>query len=310
MVLQYLGRGIHHAQRDMPCQDFVLARRLRRSGLLVLALSDGAGNAQYAQLAARINCGAVVSFFGKLKTEAEFGDFLALPEAERAQQLLTHCRQAIEEHMKRQRCEKVSAFSATLLFAVIGHERVLIGHLGDGGIYCWEGDTLRYSPGENIDGLKNATYFTVSRSAAEHLRLTVLPRGNLRGLLLTSDGTSGLFQGGRVPLKLLQYTVDGKLRTNRGLREALRQLVQVPMLRMDDWSVLLWTENPPDAEGEAVTEPVDMLAEEQEKLLEETTEQENLEKESAEPESAEPENLEQESTDTNNTEQEDAHGTD
>lgn len=280
MVLQYLGRGIHHTQQNMSCQDFILARRLH-SGLLVLALSDGAGSAQYAQLAARINCGAVVSFFGQLKTEAAFGDFLALPEAEQAQRLLAHCRRAIGERMQRQRCEKVSAFSATLLFAVIGREKVLIGHLGDGGIYCMEGETLRCSPGENIDGLKNATYFTVSRSAAEHLRLTVLPREGLRGLLLTSDGTSGLFQGGRVPWKLLQYAAAGRLRTNRGLREALRQFVQVPMLRMDDWSVLLWTENPPDTEGEAVTEPVDMLAEEQEKLLEEKTEPENTEQEDA-----------------------------
>lgn len=280
MVLQYLGRGIHHTQQNMSCQDFILARRLH-SGLLVLALSDGAGSAQYAQLAARINCGAVVSFFGQLKTEAAFGDFLALPEAEQAQRLLAHCRRAIGERMQRQRCEKVSAFSATLLFAVIGREKVLIGHLGDGGIYCAEGEMLRFSPGENIDGLKNATYFTVSRSAAEHLRLTVLPREGLRGLLLTSDGTSGLFQGGRVPWKLLQYAAAGRLRTNRGLREALRQFVQVPMLRMDDWSVLLWTENPPDTEGEAVTEPVDMLAEEQEKLLEEKTEPENTEQEDA-----------------------------
>lgn len=275
MVLQYLGRGIHHAQRDMPCQDFVLSRRLR-NGLLVLALADGAGSAEFARLAAHINCGAVVSFFGQMKTEAAFGDFLALPEEEQAQQLLTHCRRAIVERMKRQRCEKASAFSATLLFAVIGHERVLIGHLGDGGIYCVEGETLRFSPGENIDGLRNATYFTVSRSAAQHLRLTVLPREKLLGLLLTSDGTSGLFQGGQLPLALLQQAVGGELSTNQALRETLNQAVQVPMLRMDDWSVLLWTGNPPDTDGEADGEPVDMLAEEQEKL---PPEQENAERE-------------------------------
>lgn len=284
MILQYLGRGIYHAQGNLPCQDFILARRLRRSGLTVLALADGAGSAEYARLAARLNCGAVVSFFGKMKTEAAFADFLALPEAERAQQILTHCRRVIGERMQRERCEKASAFSATLLLAVIGREQVLIGHLGDGAIYCLEGESLSYSPGENRNGMKNATYFTVSRDAAEHLRMTTLPRDGVSSLLLTSDGTSGLFQGGQVPLSLMQAAENGQLPTNRALQEALRDVVEVPILRADDWSVLLWTANEPDAVGETVTEPVDMLAEEQEKLWQEQEPKQESEADEQEPE--------------------------
>lgn len=258
-VLQYLGRGILHEQNGAPCQDSVLARRLR-NGLTVLALADGAGSAEYARLAARINCGSMVSFFGAMKTEEEFRAFLELPQRLQVAFLLSYCRSDILRHMRRKNCRDAAEFSATLLFCVIGQDNVLTGHLGDGGLYCMGQGSMLVSGADNIQGRSNATYFTVSRDAPAHLRLECFRRSDVEALLLTSDGTAKLFADPSVPATLLQ-AAGGELRSSRDLGEALKQLSWAPLLRMDDWSVLLWAEKLPEL-WEEPPRPVSMQEEE------------------------------------------------
>lgn len=262
-ILHYLGRGIAHERRKLPCQD-VIGYECFENGHRVMALSDGAGSSRYALEAAQANVAAVLEFFRMTDPAA----FAAMPPAERARAIIAAClarlmtlREGRGELYARDIC-------ATLLFAVYDGAVMTIGHLGDGMILVQDaaGETLCCSAPEIHPSDQRSTYFTISPEAAAHLRIRSFTAGQAATVLLTSDGACGMFEnrgGGRAQAtaeELLGYVRGGMICDNGDLADVLGQMAEIPSERLDDWSVLIGSaaihgENP------GVSEPVSMLSE-------------------------------------------------
>ena len=269
-IMRYLGRGIHHEQEDLPCQDVILDRRAE-NGNQILVLSDGASSAAYAQQAAVENCRGLCACFEQYSLE----DFLALEESVQKQTIVDACACALLEFLAGLDLpEQVSRaeLAATLLFVVMDERRILTGHLGDGGIFCVDNGAVAYaSAPDNRSGVSNRTYFTVSPDAVCHLRLHTLDRTQtpVRNILLTSDGAYHALEdyygdAEQTVLEMIELVKNGEVADAAGLRSVLSEIALVPIQRMDDWSMLLVDMQQPVPPQEPV-EPVSMLREEEAK---------------------------------------------
>lgn len=269
-IMRYLGRGIHHEQEDLPCQDVILDRRAE-NGNQILVLSDGASSAAYAQQAAVENCRGLCACFEQYSLE----DFLALEESVQKQTIVDACACALLEFLAGLDLpEQVSRaeLAATLLFVVMDERHILTGHLGDGGIFCVDNGAVAYaSAPDNRSGVSNRTYFTVSPDAVRHLRLHTLDRTQtpVRNILLTSDGAYHALEdyygdAEQTVLEMIELVKNGEVADAAGLRSVLSEIALVPIQRMDDWSMLLVDMQQPVPPQEPV-EPVSMLREEEAK---------------------------------------------
>lgn len=270
-VLGYLGTGIAHERLGLPCQD-AIGNRYCENGSVVLALSDGASSARYAQQAARACVAAVLSLFDSVPLSA----FLALEATEQKRRILAACCEALTQLPGYAETDDFSDYASTLLFCVRDAENLLIGHIGDGMAFAadGEGENLFTSEPENAEELSNRTFFVTSSDSLAHLRLNVidLHQSTAPCVLLVSDGPYAMLQGrsGGFPQKtaqeLLSYVRDGGVSTNEQLADVLRQMAELPCERLDDWAVLILSSA--DAAQEELPQAVSMLAEEEEKYAE------------------------------------------
>lgn len=239
-MIGFLGRGIAHERDGRPCQDAV-GTRVCANGSQVYALADGAGSAEFAAEAAAANVAAVLDYF----EETNLALFLQMDQEQRREEILDKCRRRLEG-IQAEKTAQWYDLAATLLFFVTNGTVWAAGHLGDGIILAQdaEGRTRLYSEPDNA-GRSNATYFTVSPDAAEHLRICGGgPQEHPARVLLMSDGPCDMFRtrNGAVRTtteELLDYVRTGDLRTAEELAEALDQMTVYAIDRMDDWSVLI-----------------------------------------------------------------------
>lgn len=261
-VIAYLGRGIGHERAGAPCQDAV-RWRVCEDGKAVMALSDGAGSAEFAKEAAELTAQSVLDFF----LSVPLADFLAREETEQKADVLRAVRDALERHPS-YRPESAGQFSATLLFAVAEGGRVLFGHLGDGAAYAEDPAGQLVHESEPDKRGEGGTYFGVSPEAPRRLRLAVRDAGGIAGAVLLSDGPYAMFRNrgggaaGETARELMDYARENRLTCRAHLRDALKQMAEYPGERLDDWSVLLFA---PDQDAEPdppELETVSMLDEE------------------------------------------------
>lgn len=273
-ILRFLGRGILHEELRRPCQDRAEYATFE-NGNTLLALSDGCSSAAYAELGAEGNIRALMRIFEQLP----LAEMLKESDEELKKQIIALVQEEILAHSGPEAGNRLSDFSATLLFAVSDGTHSLIGHLGDGIAAAAdpEGELTLFSGPENGES-RRQTYFTVSAEAAEKLRLYRSEQGAM--ILLSSDGpqemllsTAGTLEQGVQEL-LLQLR-SGQLADHAALSEYLCRRAECMAQRADDWSVLLL-----DPAGEAAEgyepEPVSMLAQDQIKYAEQIAEMEAL----------------------------------
>ena len=239
-ILAYLGRGIFHERRGMPCQDAV-DFRIHENGTLVMALADGAGQAKYAEDAAIRTVQSVRAFF----RETPLSEFLKLDEYERKTVLLGAIRRKLMENLDFQNSD-APEFSATLIFAVMDAETVLFGHLGDGAAYAADMNGELIFASEPDRGAESRTWFSVSWDAEAHFRMETRPAREIVNIALLSDGPYAMFRnrgGGdasKTALELMGYAREGHIINSDDLKSALDQMAEIPSERMDDWSVILY----------------------------------------------------------------------
>lgn len=266
MLMTYLGRGIAHEQLGLPCQDHIGCVRTEE-GCVIAAISDGASSARFAQEAADLTVRTVLDWFSRTPLE----ELLKWPEQELAEQLVEECAERLEEAGRRYGEPDLRQFSATMVFAVIGQDRILTGNLGDGCVVVLDdrGDVLVNTARE-----QSKPCFTISESAVRQLRLNVLDRAAKRVdlVMLISDGPREMLRGrGRGDLAasvrmLWTYARQKGMVHNDALAQALGEMVQLPVERMDDWSVVIWGAGEPDGPVPPAAVPRSMLQEEQVKF--------------------------------------------
>lgn len=261
-IMAYLGQGIDHERNGRPCQDVIGFMRREDAQQVALVLSDGDSEAQYAHEAAQATVRAVLDLFFHTRV----GDFLALDEPSQRSAIIDACQRGVGRMAQQMECDQLDQFAATLLFAAWDDQHLVVGNLGDGGIFARtpEGTKLISRP-ESWGREARHTDFTIDPQAKEHLRLQVFARDQLdvQTLMLTSDGTWSMLErrgGGRAERaveELLALVHRGTVRDQDSLAAVLDAMTQRASDRMDDWSVLVWDRDQVDM-GEELPEPDSM----------------------------------------------------
>lgn len=167
--------GTAHRSRGIPCQDASAMRRLGPSGgIVLLALSDGAGSASHADLGAQTVVSHWMDTFTALLHDCPDPD-AALAEcgAYALHAMLAGIRRAVERDALAFEVSP-SDFSATLLGAVLTPLGALVAQVGDG---CWVGRVngvlgcLTWPTGGEFAG---QTVFATSESAPRALQMVRL----------------------------------------------------------------------------------------------------------------------------------------
>lgn len=284
-LMAYMGQGISHAYSDVPCQDSIGYYVDRGQGQWTVALSDGAGSAQFAREAAQETVRTVLGFFAK----TPLGVFLQQEEQVQREQLAQLCRERMWQLAQKLECSRVAHVSATMMFACCDGTRLLVGHIGDGAIFCQNHQGVQMLSAPDNEGEdKQYTHFTVEVDSEDHLHLQAFELDELKGetLLLTSDGAMSMFETrghGEVEKgvsDLLELVRKGDVHNNETLAQALNEMTQQPADRLDDWSILVLRLQESD-QMEELPKQESMQDREQEKLMLRLEEQERMEREEA-----------------------------
>lgn len=269
-MISYLGKGLAHERSGMGCQDAV-GGLCADNGSVIAVISDGAGRARYAAEAAQCTVEAVTGLFGRMP----LAEFLEMPRDRQISMLLETCVTRLTEECTRLGEPDIRHFCATLLFAVVSPEQILVGHLGDGTAVVLDdgGQQLLHShPAHGLQGSRT-TYFTISPAAEHQLRLYCFDREqtSVDFLALTSDGPYEMLtnRGGGDPVEtvreLWKLVRREGLDSEEGLADVLNQMAEIPFERMDDWSVVLWSAGGSGDGLPKLQQPRSMLREEQQK---------------------------------------------
>ncbi len=281
--LKYLGQGLLHYKKNLPCQDHIRTHTAE-NGNIILAVSDGCSSAEFAVEGSKINTQAVINIF----TNTDIGS-PDIGNINIKKCILDECFRLIDEDFsskKETEPDKYSEdnsvypqYSATLLFAVINVEqnKAVIGHIGDGLIVCTDKEAnIRYiSDAENINNQSNMTYFTTSFDADDHLKIDCIELEDIENVFLSTDGAYQMllehgfktdrsleYYAGTIAAQITHMVSIGEIKTNSDFVSRLDMLCYYPLLRKDDWAIVIWNKsNEPVSENEEDAEltPVIMM---------------------------------------------------
>ena len=177
-------QGVSHLRQGLPCQDAVEYRSLE-GGVLLVALADGAGSADHADLGARQ---AVETAMGWISTGLESG----LPEEccawhELFWEAFESSRQALEQ-LAEETGEPLRSLATTLTCAAVTADRLVVGQIGDGVVVARDGDgslftVTRSQRGEYV----NETNFLTQDDALEQVVVQLIDQP-VQALAVMSDG--------------------------------------------------------------------------------------------------------------------------
>lgn len=243
-IIQYLGRGRLHEKKEIPCQDYAdyyISDRKGDISNIIMAVSDGCSASKYADIAAFTNVNAVIKLFKKMGLD----DFLANSYEKQKETILKTCITELSKEAKRLGSHNASDFCATLVFAVMDKEKVLIGHIGDGAAYCFDrNQDLIYASTPQNGEESNITYFTLNNDT-NYLHLAVIPRYQIRNIMICSDGpytmlkTYGEDHPRDALTELIKCTVEDKIQNCQDLASKVIQMSSTKYEHNDDWSILI-----------------------------------------------------------------------
>ena len=269
-ILKYLGQGLLHYEKEMPCQDYIRTHTAE-NGNIILAVSDGCSSAEFAVEGSKINTQAVINIFKNTDIGSPDTESLNLKNS-----LLEECYRLIDEDFSSKKeaepdkypedCSPYPEYSATLLFAVINakQNKAVIGHIGDGLVVCTdkEGDIRYISDAENINNQSNMTYFTTSFDAEDHFKIDCIELDDIENVFLSTDGAYQMllehgfksdrsleYYAGTIAAQITHLVSMGEIKTNEDFVSYLDMLCYYPLLRKDDWAIVIWNKS-----NEAVSE--------------------------------------------------------
>ena len=263
-IFKYLRQGLAHYEKGIPCQDYIRTFTTE-NGNIILAISDGCSSSEFAIEGAMINTQAVINIFKDIDISS-----INTEKTELKKILLDECFRLIDKDYSSKKgsntndySENVSIrhkYSATLLFAVINtnQNKAVIGHIGDGIIVGSnkETDILYISDAENINSQSNMTYFTTSSNAEDHIRIDFIDLNDIENIFLSSDGAYQMlweygfnasrnlkYHAGTSAAHVAHKICTGEIKTNADFKFLLDDLCHYPLLRSDDWSIVIWNKS-------------------------------------------------------------------
>lgn len=175
--------GILHLEKGLPCQDYAAYRRLSKD-LLIGAVSDGAGSAEFSDIGARVAVESALTFLANLLDvqDADTGDWLSHLNSNRANEYLCSlCQSLVEQVVEQLQAQaeshhkNINDFAATLITFIATPDMTVALQIGDGFILLrGEGGEyqLLFQPekGEYI----NETTFITATNVLEHIQVGIV----------------------------------------------------------------------------------------------------------------------------------------
>ena len=185
-VVGAAATGVSHQRNGLPCQDFQ-AHRILAIGAgqaLLIALADGAGSAEHADLGARQ---AVVSVLDALESSLTAGESAPLDFERIVRQAFESAQQALHA-LAEQDDLALRSLATTLTCAVAADGFLTVGQVGDGSVVAKTGpeEFLAVTLPQRGE-YANETFFLIQEDALEHLQVQVLHR-SVQALAVLSDG--------------------------------------------------------------------------------------------------------------------------
>lgn len=232
-------RGRGHVKNNIPVQDKIC---FIRDDATVITLADGAGSATLSHFGAErvvvSICGLLNLHFDQIFNSADVADVQNMIITEVINQL----KDLVEEHK-----EPLKSFASTMLAIAVKGERVLILHLGDGEIGAIKnGQLTMISSSENGEYV-NATYFTTSLNAVQHIKLFKSQNASsFSSFFLMSDGAADSLYSKqqRVFSPVIKHLeLQMKLKDEKVLNKMLESSFEsmVKQRTMDDCSFIMMT---------------------------------------------------------------------
>jgi serine/threonine protein phosphatase PrpC len=185
-VVGAAATGVAHQRHGLPCQDFQ-AHRILAIGAeqaLLIALADGAGSAEHADLGARQ---AVVSILDALESGLTTGESAPLDFEKVVWQAFEAAQQALYD-LAEQEDLPVRSLATTLTCVVAADGFLTIGQVGDGSVVVQTGQDQLVAVTQPQRGeYANETFFLVQEDALEHLQVHILHQP-VQALAVLSDG--------------------------------------------------------------------------------------------------------------------------
>lgn len=196
-----LLRGVDHVENNVPCQDYVHTKR--SNGVIAIALADGAGSRKHsdigAQLVTKKVCELLTSNFQYYLQISENQSSTSSKEAyqDLRDVLYKSLYNEVSEYAYQNSDLTVKDLASTLLFFAFKNDRYIMGHVGDGVIAGLQSgmrnDYLETLSHPDNGDQPNVTFFLTESNGKENLRLYQGKVGNLKGVLLMSDGPEDVF---------------------------------------------------------------------------------------------------------------------
>ena len=175
--------GTSHVTQKLPCQD-AHAVLILDSGVLIVAVADGAGSAKRSQEGSRCAVDTSTEYLAKRLQDAKpqtADDCEALLE-----DALSNARKALQSLAPG---EQFGDVAATLLLTIITDHWLSTIQVGDGAVVCrLVSGALRVLSQLGQSEYINETTFLTSSDYLKHLHRASLPSNEVSGLAMLSDG--------------------------------------------------------------------------------------------------------------------------
>ena len=181
-------QGLSHQKQGLPCQD-ALEYGCLPGGILLVALADGAGSAQHAELGAQAAVQASVDWLRASLENDQPSECCEWEEViwESFQNARTALEQLAEEHD-----ETLRSFATTLTCLVATPERLVVGQVGDGAVVAVgeDGDLNTVTTLQRGE-YANETNFLTQDQALDLVAIQVIDE-QVQALAVMSDGLTRL----------------------------------------------------------------------------------------------------------------------
>lgn len=222
-VIQCYQQGGKHSSRNHPCEDRTYG--LKKNGVSVIALADGAGSEKYvyaadgAETITKAICSYVSNCFDELYNEQN--------EICLKQKVISYCHHQLRQKAEELKIDDIVKLSSTMLCVAVKNNKVLILHVGDGVI-----GKLTPNGTELVSKPKNGefaseTYFITNINSEKHLSIKKEHLNSTYAYFMMSDGVADYiydeyaeaFLGAAEKLARMTYETDGEQMLSKAIQK-------------------------------------------------------------------------------------------
>lgn len=173
------GKG--HIKHDIPCQDAISSKQ--RNTFAVVSLADGAGSYEHSRIGAELVTTSICRIL-----EKHFNSLYRIDNEFAANRIFDYLNKKLNEKAKELEIDKKQLSSTLLFVAVMGNQRFLAGHIGDGCIGYVDPDGVSVLSHPDNGEFSNVTFFLTSESSRDHMRIYKGELEDIVGFVIMSDG--------------------------------------------------------------------------------------------------------------------------